>query len=284
LQHFGVRPMDPSSIPFDARLLWQGPFETLPVAQFSDFLGWSLWLLPLVFWAAIRARRQLSGFDAFLLLFFLGALPCAWLIGRTMILVGALLPMLIIFLARGKRVAWMPVAVGALLLAQGLSFVRFLNDYRISWYSPPERQAEIAELVDWIDQNLDPGEPVVGDFMNSTAILAHSGNPIVLQPKYETERSRQRARLFMQAFFRGSPASMAGLVGQRWQSKLLLVDRYTLGALSPWVAGSPAGPDPGSVGALLLSQDPGVLSAIPGYELIYRSQLPSDYFRLYRLR
>lgn len=285
LAHLGVRPADPNQISFDARLLWQGPFEGLPLERFQELLGWGVLLLvPAVWSLAARRRSQQSGFEAFLILFLLAALPTAWLIGRTSILVGSLLPMMLICIPKLPRAGLLRSALGLVLALQALSFVRFLADYRISWYVPPERQLEIAELVRWVEQNLEVEEPLVGDFMNSTAILAHSGNPIVLQPKYETERSRRRAERFFEAFFAGSPEELAALVRGPFQSELLLVDRFTLGSLSPWVAGYPQGPLPGSAGAFLLSQEAETLEGIAGYELLYRSRLASDFFRLYRLR
>ena len=284
LAHLGVRPVDPRQISFDARLLWQGPFETLAPGRFVELLGWGLLLLLPLFWSLVARRRQQAGFDAFLMLFLLAALPTAWLIGRTSILVGSLLPLMLIPLLKLPRASLVRYALGLVLALQALSFVRFLADYRISWYEPRERQLEIAELVHWVEENLEVDEPVVGDFMNSTAILVHSGNPIVLQPKYETERSRRRAERFLEAFFAGSPEQLSALVRGPFQSELLLVDRYTLGSLSPWVAGYPGGPAAGSVGAQLLSRDAETLAGLPGYELIYRSRLASDFFRLYRLR
>jgi len=276
LHYLGERPRDPNLMSFDARLLWQGPFETLAPRSLVALFGWSLGLLPLALWSALRCRGR--GFLGFLMALTVISLPTAWLIGRTSILGGALLPMLVLALAGWKRQVLAQGLMGVLLVLQAFSFINFIDEMRLSWYQPAARQAELAELVQWVGQNVDPSEPIVGDFMNSTALLAHCGNPIVLQPKYETAHSRARAQAFMQTFFAGTPSELVQLVHGRFQAEWLLIDNYTLGQLSPWVAGYPEGPPAGSVGEQLLAgKQP------EGYQLMYRSKLPSDYFRLYHL-
>ena len=64
------------------------------------------------------------------------------------------------------------------------------------WYQPQQR-LELARAERWIGENLPRDAAIVADFVNSTGILVHSGNPIVLQPKYETQRSRDRIEAFL---------------------------------------------------------------------------------------
>ena len=292
LIHLGRKPLDPATISFDARLLWQGPFETLPLVALIGSLGLGALLLAGAFLCAARARNPLPPFDRWLVGLTLAALPTAWLIERTVILAGLCVPAVAAILF--ARVARVRLARGVFVAAVALQLLWFWSwagRTAISWYQPPGRQAEIAALVEWIADNVDSTEPIAADFMNSTAILAQTGNPVVLQPKYETEASRRKAQAFLETFFHGSPADLARLVRERFESRYLLVDRHTL-ALSTWTAGLAAGAlKPGSAAEVFLSQEDGVLSSVPGFELVYRSPAtirqvdgrPYDFFRLYRL-
>jgi hypothetical protein len=293
IRTLGALPADPAAISFDARLLWQGPFATLEFRWIWPLFGWGTLLflatLPRAVAGGWRGERSAEG--VVLALLWISALA-AWLFSRTAILPGLLIPVAgVVVLARlpHRRVAL--ALAGVLLSLQALAFAGYLRDYRISWYLPPVRQDEIAALVEWVAEHLEPDEAIAGDFMNSTAILVHCGNGIVLQPKYETDRSRRRAQAFLETFFFGSAEQMRSLVRERFRCRYVLFDRYTLGRLSPWVGGLPLGdptPLPGTAAALFLSEDAEVLERVPGFELLYRSPLtmrgvPFDAFRLYRL-
>jgi hypothetical protein len=161
------------------------------------------------------------------------------------------------------------------------------------WYLPRGRQEEIATLVRWIDENLEEDATIACDFMNSTAILAHTGRRIVLQPKYETDRSRRQAQAFLETFFLDDPEAMREVVRERFRCEYVLFDRFTLGIVSPYVGGlaKDEGPRPGTAAEVFLSRDAEVLTGVPGYELVYRSPgtirqvngQPYDFFRLYRV-
>jgi len=112
--------------------------------------------------------------------------------------------------------------------------------------------------------------------------------PIVLQPKYETDRSRRQAEAFLETFFRGTSADMAELLCARFRCRYLLVDRYVLWELSRTTAGLRADerePRAGTAAEAFLSSSDESLRAIPGFELVYRgtSVAGADY-RLFRLR
>ena len=298
LRHLGRLPADPNEMSFDARLLWQGPFDSLAADAWWPFLGQSLVLGTLGFFLLCRSRRSeqapRSGFEPWFAFFTLSSVVIAWLFGRTVILPGLCLPVLAALgLARSSRRALPGWTFGVLTALQGLSFAEGLRFWPLAWYAPPGRQEEIAQLVDWIGEHVDPTEPIAGDFMNSPALLYRTGNPIVLQPKYETEASRRKAQSFLETFFQDTPQAFLELVRERFQCRYLLVDRYTLGALSWYTAGlaSPE-PRPGTAAALFLSQDDELLRSLPEVELLYRSppsirtrsRTPYDFFRVYRLR
>lgn len=292
VRFLGVPPADPNRISFDARLLWQGPFATLALGEGVAQLGLSLALGALGAWVLWRAGPP-APLPCALLAFAALALPAAWLVSRLIVLAALVLPVLAaLAVGRLPRRGATWLAAGALLF-QGALFLSFAARYEISWYRPvglaPEQRALVAALPELVP----PEEAVCADFVTSTAVLAHTRRPIVLQPKYETERSRRKSEAFLTTFFHGTPADLAALIKGRFRCRYLLVDRYTLGFLSPWTAGLKKGeePAPGTAAAVFLSQDPAVLASVPGYELLYRSPPsilqrngePYDLYRLYRL-
>ena len=302
LLHFGRLPEDPRELPFEVRLMWQGPFDTLDPAWGLQLLGVSaVFIAPAAAWAWSAWRNPTSATHgrrveiALVASFLVISLPIAWLIERTILLPGILLP--VVAACAISRVR-QPVRASALaiaaLLIQALLFATFVREHRISWYRPPQRQREIAALVAHIPELVPEGAAIASDFMNSTAILAHTGHPIVLQPKYEFRRSRERAERFFHAFFEGPPDDLRELVIGEFRARYLLIDRYTLGFLSRYAAGIPRGRSelvPGTAAAVFLSQNADRLEHVPGYRLLYRSPpdivqsdgSPTDFFRLYEL-
>ncbi len=290
LRFLGEFPDDPNRIPFDARLLWQGPFETLRPAA---LLAWSGWPLALLFGAAcctsLRARAP-RGFEALLFGLALCALPVAWMFARLAVLVGLLAPPCVaLAFARWPRRGLALVLFAGLTLAQAAGFASFVREQRSDWYLPARARAELVALVEYVRAHVPPEEPIAGDFVNSTALLAHTRNPIVLQPKYETARSRRQAEAFLTTFFQRSTEELAELLRQRFQCRYLLVDRHVLWDLSRTTAGLSASerePRPGTAAAAFLSGAEDVLAAIPGFELLYRSPvgIPEADYRLFRLR
>lgn len=290
LRFLGRFPDDPSTIPFDARLLWQGPFETLPLA---GLLAWSGWPLALLFGVALcTTLRWRAGRGVELLLFGLAlcALPVAWMFARLSVLVGLLAPpCAALAFARWPRRGLALGLFGVLTLAQAGRFASFVREHRIDWYLPAQARAELTRLVEYVRAHVPPEEPIAGDFVNSTALLAHTRNPIVLQPKYETDRSRRQAEAFLTTFFQRSTEELAELLRERFQCRYLLVDRHVLWDLSRATAGllaSEREPRPGTAAAAFLSSAEDVLAAIPGFELLYRSPagIPGADYRLFRLR
>ena len=131
-------------------------------------------------------------------------------------------------------------------------------------------------------------EPIAGDFVNSTALLAHTRRPIVLQPKYETDRSRRQAEAFLGAFFHGSADALAELLRSRFACRYLLVDRHALWELSRTTAGLRAderAPRAATAAEVFLADDEARLRAIQGFELLYRSPpgIAGADYRVFRL-
>lgn len=293
--HVGRLPADPSELSFDARLLWQGPFETLDLAVAWAWNGYGVALGLLGTLAgALEWKREGRGAEACLAGLVILAIGSGWLIERTSILAGLLLAVSgAIFATRIRRRAVAIAIVGLVVVLQASRLQAFSSGFGSEWYRPPWRQREIAALIEWARTGLPPGEAILGDFVNSTALLAHGRHPIVLQPKYETDASRRRAEDFFTTFFRGTPQELASLMRERFQCRFLLVDRFVMGGPGRYAGGLQAGAPlpPGSPAASFLAEDEASLTSVPGFTLVHRSSAtilrsggePSDFFRVYRL-
>lgn len=278
LAHLGRLPADPGSIPFDARLLWQGPFATTEPSALVWYLsGAGLCLLALGIAVVALARRAsdrapLPGCEAFLLTLTLLALPLSWLIERTVILAGFLVPVAAaVLLARAARPSLARGAFALGVLVQAGSFLPWLSGFACDWYRQQPHRDELAALVRWVGENADPARAILGDFVNSTALLVGTPSRICLQPKYETELARRKAEVFLTTFFHGSPAALHALARERFDAGYLLVDRTTLGRLSSYTADALGPPVPGTAAAEFLSPDPAVYGHVAGFELLYES-------------
>lgn len=287
LRYLGSMPDDPRVLPFDVRLMWQGPFATATPAHLWRML---LLLSPLALWVGLSTLRLrdsalLVGLTAAAL-----ALMASWLIARVVVLPGLILPWFVGLAAARKT---KPGTAGLILLViQGVLFARWTARFELGWYRPALRQQEIAAMVQAVRIAVPDGEPIAADFMNSTAILAHTKHPIVLQPKWERKASRERVEAFWSAFYHGTPQQFHAWLTDEMDCHYLLIDRFTLWILraSRLVAGlSPelGAPIPGTAAEALLDPE----TETPGFELIWRSPQalrqsngrPSDFYRLYRL-
>jgi len=284
LRFLGERPEDPTLLPFGARIMWQGPMVTGSLESLLDKLLVPLLLLP--FAVPRTVRTALAGRGdvrvAVLVVFSILCVVCTLGVWRMRVVLGLAAPVVgSVCLRRLRPVP--AVAVGLLLVfVQAWSFYGHISRFDPSWYDPPNRTS-LAQTVEWIRENLPADGAVVSDILNSTAILAHTRHPIVLQPKYETSRSRDRIQVFVEALYRESPESFARFLQEEFEASYLLVDvrrlrrwRYHAG-VPPSVRGEPAG----SAAQSLLHWRPGVYRKVPGFRLLYESS-PKP-LRLYQI-
>jgi len=286
LRFLGRFPDDPTRLSFDARLLWQGPFETLAPAGMLEWCG-----VPLAAALAVAlfvGLRSGGAVERFLALFVLVALGASWMFARLVVLLGLLAPALVVLaLARGPRRRLALGLAATLLALQAGVLASFVRGHRIDWYLPPRARAELVRLIAAVEERVPPEAPIAGDFVNSTALLVHTRRPIVLQPKYETDRSRRAAEAFWTTFYQGTSADLARLLDERFRCRHLLVDRHVLWDLARGLGGIGPGasaPRPGTAAEAFLSGEEAVLTSIPGFELLYRSPpgIPEADYRLFR--
>src|SRR5207237_8196403 len=96
--------------------------------------------------------------------------------------------------------------MGRAVLWLGIACARIHEDYFILWYQPPgfllgEYRAALAAVSAFVPEP----EAVMADPVLSTAILADTRRPIVLQPKWEEAEARRRLQDFVLTFFHQSP-------------------------------------------------------------------------------
>jgi hypothetical protein len=289
--HLGVRPTDPNLIPFEARMMWQGPFDTLNLSGAWDGFGMLLVALVVVAVHGVwrLARGAGDGLELVLGAGLVLSVMAACLVSRMVVLPGLLLPALLVRAAQrssGSRETIFP-QLGML----GLGFLQLLSFG--SWYSRGRTWYEhldppaIAAAVRAVGEHTPEGAAVVSDFMLSTALLASEGRPLVLSPKWESRSSRERVERFWHALYWQSPASLRALITQEWSTHWLLIDRETLW-LNPdarYLAG--LGPDvnelpAGTAAAALLGRSPG--QPPTGYRRVWSGPDPvHPRFSLYSL-
>ena len=284
LRFLGQRPDDPTLLPFCARIMWQGPFVTGSPEKLMYKLLVPLLLLLVALPRATRTALTGRG-DARIAVLVLSSLACVFAslgVWRMRVVLGLIAPVVGAVTLRSLRPA-PALAVAVLSVAvQAWSFRADLGNFNTSWYQP-KHQTALAHTVGWIRENLPPDGAIASDVWNSTAILAHTRHPIVLQPKYETTRSRERLEAFVEALYGSSPQAFSRFLRKESAASYLLVDvpvlrrwRYHAG-VPPSVRGEP----PGSAAQALLHRSSRVYGEVPGFTLLYESS-PRRH-RLYRI-
>ena len=107
----------------------------------------------------------------------------------------------------------------------------------------------------------------------------------MLQPKYETQRSRDRIEAFLGTLFHQPLDAFARLLRERFAARYLLIDmnlvwgaRYQAGLpISAWH------PIEGTAAFELLNPNPRVYRHVPGFKLLYKSEDDTAFWRLYEL-
>ena len=303
LSHLGLLPEDPLALPFQVRMMWQGPFATLSLNQAHSLFLVEFWLLPLLLLAGVLRWQRRQGRDVEQILFVHLVFLClaTWMIQRlSSALVLVLVPVLVVAahrLTRGGGRRATQVGVFGLLFFQVLGFSGFASKSHSGWQWDV-RQSQERELVVAVETLLPEGEPILADFMVSTVLLAHTGRPIVVQPKWEAAVSRDRVEKLWTLLYHSSLDELAAAMRSEFEVRYLLLDRHTLLWLrsSRYLAGlrlqdglapagsalqdlmeGDAGRTPLEVGDFELVWSTGPVAAFP-------DGIERDLYRLFRLR
>jgi hypothetical protein len=291
LSHLGQLPADPERLSFEARLLWQGPFVTASAGEFWIGLGRALALVAAVLAFSLWLWWRSPGRDGLLTAtgLFAISLFSAWLVRRTMILPAMLVgPLAAACFARTRFDGGARLLALLVLLTQGAFFFPAIRQTRQTWYEPRSYTADLRHMAEWIEANVPRQEAVLADFVASTTILSSSQHPILLQPKYETRRSRERIQRFYEVFGHGSWMDMADLM-REWDCRWLLIDRTSLWSdYNRYIMGYPKDrvqPDEGTPAFTTGSTPPRPPPPGSGFRLVYKTPdgSPTDSMRLYLL-
>ncbi len=304
IMHFGVLPADPGELSFEARLMWQGPFASMAASELNKLLTATLWActLSIGFGLYTWLRRPAGGCDrrvasvATLSAYTLAVLLASLLFQRLIVLPGLLCPVLaVITLSKISKSGRATTALVLVVAVQLWTLVDWYKNLQLTWYEPPQIRAELRSLIQAIDERVPKGEPIACDFVNGAAILAHTGHPIMAQPKWESRRSLDRAKDFLMTFNHGTIEDVREMIIDRYKCQYAVFDRWTLWGLGRYTSGIPAHvtlPPAGTAASTFCSDDPRTLRSAPGFEAIYwsPSQIidpggsPTGWFRMYRLR
>lgn len=297
VRHLGRFPDDPSRLSFDARIMWQGPFASLPASTLLDLLGAALFAAVAGVVAAPRRAPDDHPGRPILALLLAAGIVGALAVARLQVFPALVVPVaaasfFVRLAARARRAA---VVVAVLVLGlQAAAQWRFcaLND--LSYWYDPGQIAEVRSALEAIRDLTPPDAAIAADPVNGGAILAHTGRRIAVQAKWETASSRAPMRALLNAFHLGTTDDVYRVVREELRCDWFLVDRRVLWGVCRQMSGIPLDqvlPRPGTAAAAFCSDDFGVLTSIPGFELVYRSPSwlqselgPTDFVRLYRLR
>ncbi len=310
LRHFGRFPDDPAALPFEVRILWQGPFETTAVGDLFRFLSlalpgalvalalaWRTWRP-----GAAAAVTRTEGSAAVHALAFLApallvALLAAWLIHRTLVLAGVLFPVatVLALAALFRRPAPGGGTGGAttgatrfgLLAAAALlpllsaawfpTYVRRATRENL-WHDPAQA-VELRSAIAAIEKVVPRGEPVCCDEVNGTAVLAHARRPILAQPKYEWTAARARLEELRTVATHGTPEELAAWM-RAHRCRWLLLDWLFLWS-TRYQAGIPYSENQMAGDTALALAYQGL--PLPGFRSVWRSGGKRDGMRLYVL-
>jgi hypothetical protein len=222
LKFLGVKPEDPAALPFHARALWEGAFNTAPLPEFWRSLQWCL---PLSLFAAVAAfydcqkssqteirghRPPLQIFAIFALLLF----PLSWMIIRyftflsfaaAVLAAGVWSPSFSLLPSSLQPKTQNPKPVFALLpLAIGIAAIIWqlltLNLRPLERGTQPT-PAEFRPVVHWLQKKTSPDSVLLATIADSPVFLAHTNRPTVMHSKFENERIRLRWQEMLEAIY-----------------------------------------------------------------------------------
>jgi hypothetical protein len=210
LKWFGVKPENPAALPFHARSLWEGAFNTARLSEFWQSLQWCLPCAALSSVAAFHDRRDESRkndpraamqiFICFTLLLF----PLSWMVIRFFTFLGFAAA---VAAAGIWRLGWNLLQTKSSKIA-----VVMLGIIACAWQlltldlKPLDRglqptPAEVRPVVEWLQRNTAPEAVILATIADSPVYLVHTGRSTVMHSKFENERIRLRWQEMLEAIY-----------------------------------------------------------------------------------
>jgi hypothetical protein len=210
LRYLGVKPEDPSRLPWEARCLWEGAFNTATPGEWWHSLGWCLPLAVVAGWKAGRLEVSKNAFIVFALLL----VPLSWMVIRFFTFLGFAAAVVAAGLMT-NRIWWRAVLLGATVWQFAMLDFRPMN-------RAPVVPDNYKPLVAWIDENTPTNAVILANISESPLILAYTGRPIILHSKFENKEIRDRYREFLAAIY-GSEQQMFAFAN-RYDADYLVFD------------------------------------------------------------
>lgn len=218
LKCLGVKPDDPAALPFHARALWEGAFNTAPLAEFWRSLLWCLPFAMLASVAAVYDRRKSTETEngghrpplQMFIIFTLLLLPLSWMIIRYFTFLGFAAA---VFAAGVWSSSFSLFHSSLIPKVQHLKpFITLLPLAAVLWQfftldlKPLDRgaqptPAELRPVIEWLNKNAAPDAVVLATIADSPVFLAHTGRATVMHSKFENERIRLRWQEMLEAIY-----------------------------------------------------------------------------------
>ena len=229
IRFLGIKPENPSLLPFDARALWLGPFNSPDLYTFSltFALPFLIAFLPFV----ILMRRWWRGETSFgeegLLYYAAVFLPLYFMVQRLSVFLIFFLALLVGYWGKGREGSKFPSGdrndVNIRNFALRISFLPllFIFQFHTAWnykggtpftrflkplHHPPDRpfvqhDTDRWEIFNWIKKETNPEAAILARFPVSPMVTSYGERSTLLVPIFESKESRDRIKLFTEAFF-----------------------------------------------------------------------------------
>lgn len=220
IRFYGIKPSVPGVLHEEARVLWNGPFNTTSLFTLHYQLRLMLYLgfiSSIIYYRRFRFRELYSSWFTFVFILFAGA---GLFIQRLLIfpVFFAAITLFVLFPATlpkkkprtGKlRAATFVLSIFLLFqISEAVLWERTFYTHLIAriftdgkTIRPYLEPADKLQFMEWIRNNTSPGDSILTNYELSPSILTYCKRPIVLHPKFESSLMRQRVLEFSKALF-----------------------------------------------------------------------------------
>jgi hypothetical protein len=205
LRFLGVKPDDPSRLPWEARVLWEGAFNTAGRGEWWRSLQWCGPLGLVGVWLCRRPADAHSGGAAtttarrMTAVFALLLVPLSWMVVRYFTFLGFAAAVMAAGCAawpRAGRVRLLGAIAGVLAVLW-----QFAALERAPLERAPANPAAYVPVARWLADNTGPDDVILASISESPVFLAHTGRPIILHSKFENRDIRRRYRQLLETIY-----------------------------------------------------------------------------------
>ena len=191
LRFLGTKPDNPAALPWEARLLWEGAFNTATATEFWHSLGLCL---PLSALAMCLPRREGGGSMRIFVLFTVLLFPLLWMVLRFFTFLGFAASALAAGVLVQRRLGWKLLAATAAVVQ--LAMLDFGPLERVQ-----PKPAQYVPIVNWLKEHTPANAVILANISESPVFLAETDRPIILHSKFENQRIRDRYREFLESIY-----------------------------------------------------------------------------------